>query len=64
MKRRYVYAWIGLVFGVIDWFYYGWSIPEFGFNLGEKPFMVIGRMPCSFLLMVAQKRKTAGRNSA
>ncbi|HOM67500.1 MAG: hypothetical protein ACOYKH_06255 [Brevefilum fermentans] len=43
MKRRYVYAWIGLVFGVIDWFYYGWSIPEFGFNLGEKPFMVIGR---------------------
>jgi hypothetical protein len=43
IKRRHDDAQIGLVFVVIDWFSLGWLIRELGPNLGENPFMVIGR---------------------
>ncbi len=41
MKRWQVYVLIGLVFGVLDWFYLDWLSRGLGPNLGENPFIVI-----------------------
>ena len=41
MKRWHVYVLIGLVFGVLDWFYLDWLSRGLGPNLGENPFIVI-----------------------
>lgn len=41
MKRWHVYILIGLIFGIIDWFYLDWLSRGLGPNLGENPFIVI-----------------------
>ncbi|MDY6846677.1 MAG: hypothetical protein SVP52_06030 [Chloroflexota bacterium] len=40
MKRWYLYALIGLIFGIFDWFYLDWLEHGLGPNLGENPFIV------------------------
>ncbi|MFA7406874.1 MAG: hypothetical protein WCY93_03415 [Anaerolineaceae bacterium] len=65
MKRRYYYALIGLVFGVMDWFYPGWLSCGFGPNLGENPFMVIGGSAiAAFVWWLLKNKKRQDRNSA
>lgn len=41
MKRWYVYILIGLVFGVVDWFFLDWLSSGLGPNLGDNPFIII-----------------------
>ena len=41
MKRWYVYALIGLIFGIFDWFFLDWLVHGLGPNLGENPIIVI-----------------------
>lgn len=41
MKRWPYYLLIGLIFGVLDWFYLDWLARGLGPNLGENPFFVI-----------------------
>ncbi|MDF1520483.1 MAG: hypothetical protein RQ728_00335 [Brevefilum sp.] len=41
MKRWYLYALIGLIFGIFDWFYLDWLARGLSPNLGENPFIVI-----------------------
>ncbi len=40
-KRWYLYGLIGLIFGMIDWFYLDWLAFGLGPNLGENPFIAI-----------------------
>jgi len=41
MKRWHYYALIGLIFGILDWFYLDWLARGVGPNLGENPLIVI-----------------------
>lgn len=41
MKRWYLYALIGLIFGIFDWFFLDWLAKDLGPSLGENPFIVI-----------------------
>jgi len=41
LKRWYVYALIGLIFGVFDWFFLDWLAKDFGPSLGENQFIVV-----------------------
>lgn len=41
MKRWFVYILIGLVFGVVDWFFVDWLSRGLGPNLGDNPFIII-----------------------
>lgn len=41
MKRWHYYCLIGLLFGILDWFYLDWLSRSLGPNLGENPFIVI-----------------------
>lgn len=41
MKRWHFYGLIGLVFGIIDWFYLEWLSQGLGPNLGENPLIII-----------------------
>jgi len=41
MKRWFVYILIGLVFGVVDWFFLDWLASGLGPTLGDNPFIII-----------------------
>jgi hypothetical protein len=40
LKRWYVYALIGLIFGIFDWFFLDWLAKDIGPNLGENSIIV------------------------
>lgn len=41
MKRWYIYALVGLIFGVFDWFFVHWLSGGLGPNLGDNPLVII-----------------------
>ena len=41
MKRWYLQAFIGLIFGIFDWFFLDWLAKDLGPSLGENPIFVI-----------------------